>query len=343
MPLDVQRPATSPTGLAKRLFITGGSGYVGRNLIRHFRQNGVDVVALVRSDLSAATVERLGATPVRGELLSGSLLSSMRGCDMLIHAAADTTHGFGTASQAQINVEGTRRVLETARAAGVRRAVHISTDSVLITGKPLIGVTENLPLPSKPAGSYSRTKGDAERVACSITTKDFEVVIVRPRFVWGRDDTTALPQLVGAVISGKFAWISEGRYLTSTTHIANLCEGVDRAFERGRNGQAYFITDGEPVEFREFVTKLLDTQGLGAPDKSVPRSLVRTMAILGGALYKVTKGKIEPPVSLQDFATMGVEVTLSTSKAHDELGYIPVITREAGLAELRQNAYAGAL
>jgi nucleoside-diphosphate-sugar epimerase len=69
----------------------------------------------------------------------------MQGCDRLIHAAADTTHGFGNAQQAQVNVEGTRRVLEAARAAGVRRAVHISTDSVLIAGKPLIGVEEDFP------------------------------------------------------------------------------------------------------------------------------------------------------------------------------------------------------
>jgi len=342
MSLDVPNKTTIEAR-PRRLFLTGGSGYVGRNLIRHFRRLGVEVVALVRSDRSAVTVERLGATPVRGELLSGSFHSSIRGCDSLIHAAADTTHGFGTAQQAQVNVEGTRRVLEAARVAGVLRAVHISTGSVLIAGKPLIGVTEDSPFPKKPAGSYSRTKGEAERVACSLATKDFEVVIARPRFVWGRDNTTALPQLVGAVKLGKFAWIGGGRYSTSTTHIANLCEGVARALERGRSCHAYFITDGEPVEFREFVTKLLETQGLVAPDKNVPRSLVRTMAILGGSLYKVTKGKITPPVSLQDFATMGVEVTLNTLKAHNELGYVPVITREEGLSELRENAYAEAL
>jgi len=324
----------------KRLFLTGGSGYVGRNVIRHFRRLGSEVVALARSDDSVAIVERLGAVSVRGDLESGTLVAAMRDCDTLIHAAADTTHGFGSFRQQQINVEGTRRVLEAARAAGVRRAVHVSTESVLVTGEPLVGATEDLPLPANPAGSYSRTKGEAERIACSIATPEFDVVIVRPRFVWGRDDTTALPQIMNAVTSGKFAWISGGRYLTSTTHIANLCEGVERALERGRSCESYFITDGEPVEFRGFLTKLLETQGLIAPEKSIPRFVVHAMASLGGKVYKLSNGKIAPTVTMQDFATMGVEVTLSTLKARTELGYAPVITREEGFWELFLNVQA---
>ncbi|WIE41828.1 NAD-dependent epimerase/dehydratase family protein (plasmid) [Agrobacterium tumefaciens] len=103
-------------------------------------------------------------------------------------------------------------------------SIHLSTESVLATGKPLVNVDETMLLPLKPAGGYSRTKAVAERIALAANADDFAVVVLRPRFVWGRDDTTALPALTEAVKSGKFAWISGGTYLTSTTHIGNLCK-----------------------------------------------------------------------------------------------------------------------
>jgi len=320
---------------AQKLFITGGSGYVGRNLIRHFVARNWPVVALARSAAAADIVAGLGAEPVDGELFSSDLAERMAGCTMLVHAAADTNHGYGGAEQVRINVGGTCKVLEAAEAAGVTRAVCLSTESVLLDGRPLVNANETHPYPKRPAGSYSRSKGGAERLALSMNAPGFAVIAIRPRFVWGRDDTTALPHLVAALRSGQFAWIEGGRYLTSTTHIANLCAGVDLALSRGRGGQAYFITDGAPVMFRTLVTDLLKTQGLSVPDKTVPRALLRVMALAGEGLATMSSGRVRLPITLQEFATSAVEVSLDITKAQNELGYAPVMTMSAGLAEMR--------
>jgi nucleoside-diphosphate-sugar epimerase len=319
---------------SQKLFITGGSGYVGRNLIRHFVAKGWQVVALARSAAAADMVASLGATPFAGDLLSPGLAEAMAGCTVLAHAAADTNHGYGTAAQRRTNLDGTRNVLEAARQAGIARAVHISTESVLLDGRPLVNATERHPFPKRPAGSYSRTKGEAERLALALSTSDFSVVAIRPRFVWGRDDTTALPHLLAAARSGQLAWIDGGHYLSSTTHIANLCEGVDLALEKGRGGQVYFIADGAPSEFRTFVSRLLETQGVPAPNKAVPRWLLRAMATMGDGLATLSQGRIRPLITLQEFATSGVEVSLDITKAGTELGYAPVVTMEEGLAEM---------
>lgn len=161
-----------------------------------------------------------------------------------------------------------------------------------------------------------------------------DVVVVRPRFVWGRDDTTALPNLLDAVKSGQFAWISGGDYLTTTTHIANLCHGIALAIARGEGGQIYFMGDEEPVRFRDFVTALLATQGVDAPEKSVPRAVLRLVAGLGDWMHQVSGGKVTPPLTLQSFATSAVPITLDTGKARRDLGFIPVMSREAGIAEM---------
>ena len=97
-----------------------------------------------------------------------------------------------------------------------------------------------------------------------------ETVVVRPRFVWGRGDTTLLPVMTEMVRSGRCAWIGGGRQRTSTTHVDNVVEGLLLAAQRGARGGVYFVTDGEPVVFRDFVTRLLATQGVTPPGRSLP-------------------------------------------------------------------------
>lgn len=319
----------------KRLFLTGGSGYVGRNLIRHFVERGVAVRALVRSERSAEAVRRLGAAPFLGDMVEGDLNPLMQGCHWLIHAAADTNHGEGTPEQERVNLEGTRNVFRSAREAGLERGLQISSESVLLDGKPLVHADESTPFPREPAGAYSRTKAEAERIALAHAAAEFDVVVLRPRFVWGRDDTTALPQLIQAAKSGKLIWIDGGNYRTSTTHVANLCEAARLALERGGAGEVYFVSDGEPVVFRDFVSQLLESQGVTPPSKSVPRWLVSSLSRAGAFAARVNLTRFQPPISRQEYATLAVEVTLDISKAQRDLGYVPVISREQGLAELR--------
>ncbi len=115
--------------------------------------------------------------------------------------------------------------------------------------------------------------------------RDFETVVVRPRLVWGPGDTTLLPPLIQAMESGRFAWIGGGRHLTSTTHVDNVVEGLLLGAERGRSGEAYFVTDGEPVQFREFITRLVATRGIEAPDKEMPAAVAGPAAAVAEKLW----------------------------------------------------------
>ena len=318
----------------EHVFITGASGYVGRNLLRHFVSRGHPMTGLVRGPEAAERVASWGARPVQGDMLTADLAPLMSGADVLIHAAANVDHGTGSKA-ASVNPEGTRRVLEAARDAGVRKIIHISTDSVLQDGRPLRNVDETAPYPDRPAGAYSAGKAEAERIARRAAAQGQHVVILRPRMVWGRDDTTALPMLVEAVKSGKFAWISGGGYRSSSLHIANLCHAVELAFARGGRGEIYHVTDGPARPFRETVSGLLATQGLEGGTKSVPRGALRMIARSSEGLYRLSGGRFSGPLSYQDYATSAVEITLDIRKAERDLGYRPVVTFEEGLRELR--------
>ena len=328
--------------MAETLLVTGASGYLGRNIVREFLARGHKVRGLTRSEASSEVVRLLGAEPVRGDIMDrASLEAAMKGAVALVHAAADTDHGRPTKAQEFTNLEGARNVYDAARASGVKRAVHISTEAVLVDGRPIVNADETWPIPEKLAGGYSRTKAGAERVALAANGNGMDVIVMRPRFVWGRDDTTALPQLVAAAKSGKLAWFDGGNYLTSTTHIANVVEGVRLCLERGRCGEVYFVTDADDIAFRPWVTALLATQGIELSGvKNMPRGLINFIVNAGELLANLTGGALSGPIGKQEYATVGNTVTLNISKARRELGYAPVMSRAGGLAELEATAIA---
>jgi nucleoside-diphosphate-sugar epimerase len=287
------------------------------------------VAALARSAASVRAVEALGATAVRGDLDDRpAMQAGMAGSDVVIHAAAHVAEHGPLADFLRVTVGGTENALAAARAAGVARFVHVSTEAVLADGKPIVQADETRPRTTRPAGPYPQSKGIAEERVLAANAEGFATVIVRPRFIWGAGDTNLIPRIAEAVKRGRFAWIGGGRYLSSTCHIDNVVEGILLAAERGKPGEIYFLTDGEPVEFRAFLTQLLATQGADPGDRSIPLWLARTIAATTGWMKR-------PPVTRTAVALIGQEVTVVDAKARRELGYTSHVSRERGLAEMR--------
>jgi nucleoside-diphosphate-sugar epimerase len=259
----------------------------------------------------------------------------MEGADVTFHAAAKV-EDFGPWREfVDANVEGTRNVLRACRAAAVARAVHVSTEAVLMHGQPLVHVDETYPLALRSKAPYSRSKAMAEQVVLEEGRGALEAMIVRPRFVWGRGDTTLLPVLVEGTRSGAFRWVGGGRHLTSTTHVENTIEGLLCAAEHGRGGRAYFVTDGGPLPFRDFVGELIGTQGVTPPEGSVPAVVARALAAAGETAWKLLPLNGAPPLTRFASWVASQECTIDDTRARSELGYAPVVTREAGMRELR--------
>ena len=226
-------------------------------------------------------------------------------------------------------------MLEACRAAGVRRLVHVGTEAALMAGQPLVNVDESAPLrPDSPA-LYSSSKARAEELVRAANGDGLETVVVRPRFVWGNGDTTLLPALVDMVKSGRFRWVGGGRHLTATTHVDNTVEGLWLAATRGQAGGVYFVTDGEPVVFRDFLTSMLGTQGVTIPDRSVPPAAARVAAATAERLWRLLRRPGSPPLTRFAVWVSSQECTIDISRAERELGYRPVTSREDGMAALR--------
>ncbi len=318
------------------VFVTGGSGFIGGRLIERLRREGHSVRALARSTSAAERVRARGGEPAAGDLADpAALRAAAEGCELAFHAAAMLGDWGRREDFERGNVDGTRNALRACGDAGVRRFVHVGTEAALLAGRPLIDVDETAPLrPDSPA-LYSATKARAEQAVLAANRDGFETVVVRPRFVWGVGDTTLLPVMVQMVRGGRFAWIGGGRQRTSTTHVDNTVEGLVLGATRGRPGEVYFVTDGEPIVFRDFVSELLATQGVQPPSRNVQTAVASLLASGGETLWRLLRLSGHPPLTRFAYWVSSQECTIRIDKAREQLGYSPVKTIADGLAELR--------
>ncbi|HLT96056.1 MAG TPA: NAD-dependent epimerase/dehydratase family protein [Acidimicrobiia bacterium] len=318
-----------------RLFITGGSGFVGGAVIRSL----VDrhrILAMARSDRAAETVSRLGADPVRCSL-DDLTPDHLVGIEAVVHCAAYVASWGRPDDYWRANVEGTARVVDAARKAGVRRLVHISTESVLFTGDHLRAMDESWPYPDKTSFPYSASKGAAERLVRE-AAEQMETIVLRPILIWGPGDRTVLPELEEMAEAGRYVWVDGGRHRVSTTHVDNVAHAVGLALEYGHSGAVYFITDGETTTYREFLTRYAATAGVELGDRSVPGWLARWAGSLVEGAWKVVRPGREPPLNRFAVALLSHEITVDSDKARRELGYQPKLTIESGLAALEQGS-----
>lgn len=303
-------------------FVTGGSGFIGRVLVRRLLDEGNSVRALVRSEASAKVVAALGAEPVRGELTEPSTWrDQVRGSAVVFHLAAETDIAADRARHEHVTVDGTRTAVDAARYAGVPRFVHCGSEAALLAGEPLVDTDETAPLRPESEAAYCAAKAKAEKIVLDANAPDFATVSIRPRFVWG-PDSILVEGLVTAVNAGQFAWIDGGRHTTDVTFVGNAVEGLMLGWQRGWPGQAYFVTDQHRVILREFLETHFEIYGVDPPVADLDTETAAR----------------EVPVPARWF--LGQPCILRTEKAVAELGYVPVVSHAAGLDAVRDRVAA---
>ncbi len=317
-------------------FVTGGSGFVGRSLIQLLRQENYTIYALARSERSANIIRQMGGIPVLGDLSDlAALQSGMQGCDMVFHLAASVNFWADARSLWLEHVTGTDLVIEAAKAANVRRLVYLGAASVIMTGKPIVNADETA-VSQHLVDGYSQTKLAAEERVLDANSPMLVTVSVRPPLIWGRGDTSALPQIVEAAQKGQLMFIDGGKHEFVTAHVQNVCHAlltVAKADQRV-GGEFFFVTDGKPLIFKTFIKNMLATQGVHVPDRSVSLGIARTMAQVLAGIWRTFRLQGQPPLYPGLVNTLGLPFTVSDAKLRRMTNFRPVITIEQGLREM---------
>lgn len=327
-----------------RILVTGGTGLLGGALIRQLGRDGHQVFALSRSTVSHGKLRALGASTVDADLEDPSPLS-LPAVDAVVHAAALFRFSGPREAFFRTNVEGTRRLLISAKNAGARLFVHISAAGIVMddAGTPVHHFDERAPTFPNHFSGYLASKARAEAIVLAANKPEFRTLALRPPALWGPGDpfSRALPQ---AVNSGQFAFFNRGDYAFDTCHIDNVVEAVLCGLERGEGGRAFFITDCEKLTFREFVASLAGVQGLSIDRlRSVPYGVASALGQLMDALWAVTCKEGDPPISRSMVRMIGREFSVNDAFARRELGYVGRTLRATGLSGYGSTREAGSV
>lgn len=315
---------------AQKVFVTGGSGFVGGAVIAALLQNGYRVTAMARSEKSMQKVSARGAVPVKCDL-SNVEAAHLAGVDAVIHSAA-LAEEWGTDDQFhETNVRGTERLLQAAQDAGVKRFVFVGTEAALFDGHDLSNVDESHAYALQSPFPYSRTKALAEKLVLEANSDHFMTMAIKPRFVWGPGDETVLPTLLELIDKNEFMWISNGNVKTSTTYIDNLVHALILSLKNGKGGQAYFVADDEISTLREFLTSYMGTRGVIPPEKNLPKFVAVGVARIVDRTWKLFHLQSKPPIVRFTIEMLAANCTVNTAKAKAELGYKPLVSVADGL------------
>ncbi len=316
-----------------RVFITGGSGFVGGRMTALLSDRGVPVRALARSPAAAAKVAAHGAQPALGGLDDAAILSrQLDGCQTVFHVAGHVRAWDSYAAYKASNVDATQVLLEASRTAGVKTFVEVGAAAVVL-GEPeaLIDADERLPLRAPRWGPYMATKCQAERLVLEANGPHMRTSVVRPPLVWG-NGMPMLDGLAKAARTGKFMLVDDGVHPMSKCHVDNVCHGAFLAAERGVGGEAYFLADAEESTLRRVTTALLATRGLDPGRKTIAFRTAWRLCSLIEPLWRTVDGyRHELPMTRQLLRMAAQPFTVNTAKARTQLGYQPVVSWEAGL------------
>ncbi|MEV4800289.1 NAD-dependent epimerase/dehydratase family protein [Nonomuraea sp. NPDC049421] len=325
-----------------KVFVTGGSGFVGGVVVRRLIAEGHEVMALARSESSVQRVRAAGAEPVPGDLTdlgqdgspAPNWVARLREGDAVVHVAAHMEFWGPDSLFEQANHVPTVALHAASVAAGVRRFVLVSAASVSTGSQRRPVVDESTP-EGRPNVAYSRVKLATERALLQASGGNTELVVLRPPFIWGRGMAT-INDMAEVAEAGRFAWIDHGRHIVDFVHVENLAAATLLALTRGRHGGVYYVTDGTPMPIRDFLPPLLATRGVDlSKSRSVPLAMAVPIAALVDRTARLLRRKSAPPLTNWLVSFTGRDRSYDITAARRELGYSPDMTLERGLAEMK--------
>jgi nucleoside-diphosphate-sugar epimerase len=323
-----------------RALVTGGAGFLGSGICRALCAQGHDVVALQRS--SAPALAKLGVDVRSGDLGDQqTVLDAARRCDIIFHVAAKAGHWGAYEDYFRTNVEGTRNVLAACQTHGITRLVHTSTPSVVHRGGDLEGVDERVPYARRFLAHYPETKAIAEREVIAANGPALATVALRPHLIWGPGDNHLLPRIIERARAGRLRFIGKPGKRIDTTYIDNAVDAhllAASTLQPGATqaGQAYFISNGEPLATEDMINRLLDCAGLPPVHKRIPYAVAYAVGGLLELVYGTLRLTGEPVMTRFIAHHLSTAHWYDISAAQRDFGYRPQVTMEQGFAALRK-------
>ncbi len=341
------KPASSvkEINFGPRCLVTGGAGYIGRALTGGLLSRGYEVHIL---DVNPAFEGNGRVKNFTGDIRDSELVRrAVEGCGTVFHnIALIKTYSLNLMPAKlreelyQVNTVATRDLIEASIAAGVQRLIYTSTNSVVYAKKGVVRGDESRPYPEKFLDIYASSKAEAEQAVLSADTPGgMRTAAIRPAGVWGPGEGCyMLTKFIQELHRGRLTVkIGNGRAATDNTHIDNIVHAAFLAAEKLITGpetvagNAYFITDNEPMNLMEWFSPFIEKLGYPAPKRSIPGWLVYFAAWVMEWIFRL--GGPEPVMTRLEIHNLITNFWFVTDRARRDLGYVPLKQRDSGMEE----------
>jgi nucleoside-diphosphate-sugar epimerase len=308
-----------------KVFLTGGTGFIGGEVARQLRDRGEEVVCLVRNRAKATALTELGCELVSGDLSDeAALRQGMTGCDAAIHAAAMYEVGIPARQRPamwEANVAGTERVMKVALEQKLPRIVYVSTVGIFGNTHKQV-VDESYKNPETDFTSYyEETKLEAHKVVQRmIDDQGLPAIIVQPGGVYGPGDTSQVADLLEEFFAGKLPLLPFPELGICMSHVEDIAGGIILGLDKGKLGETYVIS-GPVTTMREAIETVAKVSGRKAPKRDLPTGLMKALTPIGPLVGKL----MGQPPNLRELISSADNVTFwaGYEKAQRELGYSP--------------------
>jgi 2-alkyl-3-oxoalkanoate reductase len=324
-----------------KALVTGGGGFLGSAIVRRLLARGNKVRSYSRN--RHPELDALDAEQIQGDIADlAGVEKAVADCQLVFHVAAKAGIWGRLRDFQQANVEGTLNIILACRKHGTGRLVYTSSPSVIFTGEDMAGVDESVPYPPHYEAHYPRTKAEAERLVLQANGSGLATVALRPHLIWGPGDNHLVPRIISRARAGRLHRIGRRSPLIDHIYIDNAADAHILAADRlGTDsplaGNAYFLSQGEPIPLWDLVNRILDAAGLPPVRRSIPTGIAHAMGWLLEGSYTLLGWQNEPPMTRFLARLLSTDHWFDISAARRDLGFEPAVSTEEGFRRLRQS------
>ena len=317
--------------------VTGGTGMLGSHIVEKLLAAGENVRVLARPGSEKALPADWKVEIAPGDITDpASLAEAMKGVKTVYHAAAQVGDWGKWERFVAVSIDGTANMLSAARAAGVKRFLHVS--SISSYGHPngdglVLDETAPLGVNLHKWSYYSRAKVEAEKLVWEAYNKgDLAVTVVKPSWLYGERDRASMPRLIRAIRAGKAKLLGDGSNRLNLTYAGNEAEGCILAATNDKAvGQIYNLSCDGDITQGEYFNKIAACIGAKPVTRRVPYSVAYNAAFLMECFGHMVGSKKPPLVTRYSVWLMGRKCFFSPEKARRELGWQPTVGYDEGI------------
>jgi len=327
--------------------VTGANGFLGSYLVRHLLQQNYEVTAMTRrrdEGLASLDVEM-----AHGDVRDfDSVLSACTGQDIVFHTAGISGIWGPWKKYYTTNTVGTRNVVDACVQSSVRRLIYTSSPSVTFNGQHQTNIDESAPYPKKWLCHYPHSKALAEQNVLNANDNfDLLTCALRPHLIWGPGDRHLIPRLIDRARKKQLRRVGDGANLIDTIYVENAAEAHVQAAEALVDdsplcGNAYFISQDDPVNCWEWINEILQMAGVPRVRQSISFRWAYRLGYALESIHELMNKDSEPRMTRFLAAQLAKNHYFDISRAKRDFGYSPRVGNAAGMLRMQESLHAHA-